>query len=137
MHTLSPVHYSCPYHSAADVLYIADLLAGFHIGFTATWDARFVTITDGPLTAWFYMRHGQFTINFLATLPVILQAIWGILLAGRWLGRGWRLAGVDLRVQPAVQPAEGRCCTMPQDPPGRTSAGHCWILFAPRRLKPD
>jgi hypothetical protein len=59
---------------ATDIFYLLDLLMGFQLGFIAVWDARWVSITDGRLVAWFYFRHGMLIINAVAVAPLILQA---------------------------------------------------------------
>jgi len=54
-------------------IYIIDLLMQFHIGFLVRWDMEHVTITDGIEVARRYIMRGTFGIDFLASLPIILQ----------------------------------------------------------------
>lgn len=59
--------------SSADIVYVIDWFMGFHIGFVASWDARWVPVTDGRLVAKYYALHGQLIINTVAMLPIIVQ----------------------------------------------------------------
>ncbi|KAI8104744.1 hypothetical protein M9434_003297 [Picochlorum sp. BPE23] len=56
-------------------IYIIDLLMQFHIGFMVRWDMEHVTITDGIAVAKRYILNGTFAIDFLASLPIILQVM--------------------------------------------------------------
>ncbi|GAB4818637.1 hypothetical protein N2152v2_005683 [Parachlorella kessleri] len=60
---------------AADLVYLLDLLMGFHTGFVCLWDARWVAITDGRLVARYYARTSAFYINVIAFLPLVIQVI--------------------------------------------------------------
>eukprot|EP00889_Picochlorum_renovo_P001915 jgi/Picre1/28945/NNA_004339.t1 len=55
--------------------YCLSLILPFHIGFMVRWDMEHVTITDGIAVAKRYILHGTFAIDFLASLPVILQVM--------------------------------------------------------------
>ena len=65
------------FYSLADYvgscIYVLDIIFEFHIGFLVRWDASTLNITDGPLVAWNYVRHGTFVIDFIASLPLIAQ----------------------------------------------------------------
>ncbi|GAB4819385.1 hypothetical protein N2152v2_006431 [Parachlorella kessleri] len=58
-----------------NIVYLADLLMGFLLGFVVLWDARWVPITDGRLVAWFYLQHGMLIINAVAVLPLFVQIV--------------------------------------------------------------
>ncbi len=54
-------------------VFVLDIFMEFHIGFMVRWDTENVTILDGLEVAKFYVLEGSFVVDFLASIPVILQ----------------------------------------------------------------
>eukprot|EP00887_Chlorella_sp_A99_P007803 scaffold20.g7803.t1 len=57
-----------------NTIYLIDLIAGFLIGFVVMCRNKTVVITSWKATAKFYVRHGSFWMDLIATLPLIVQA---------------------------------------------------------------
>ena len=56
-------------------IFVLDLFIEFHIGFMIRWDSESVIIMDGREVAKSYIKYGTFVIDFLASLPIIVQIL--------------------------------------------------------------
>jgi hypothetical protein len=56
-------------------IYVLDIIAEFHIGFMVRWDSEYVIIKDGLEVFKFYLTKSTFFLDFLASLPIILQIL--------------------------------------------------------------
>ncbi|KAL4451688.1 hypothetical protein ABPG75_007350 [Micractinium tetrahymenae] len=55
------------------LIYFSDIFLGFHTGVVARWDTRAVVVRDGRQAARFYMWHGTFLVDMIASLPALAQ----------------------------------------------------------------
>ncbi|KAL4447902.1 hypothetical protein ABPG75_005121 [Micractinium tetrahymenae] len=56
-------------------LYVGDILMGFHTGFIAAYDVRRALVMEGPKVAHFYIWHGHFLTDAIATMPIIPEIV--------------------------------------------------------------
>lgn len=61
------------YSFGAGVVYALDMLVQFHTGFFVTWDLETRVVTDGRQVAKYYVKHGTFVVDALATAPIVMQ----------------------------------------------------------------
>ena len=54
-------------------IYVVDIVAEFHIGFMVRWDNESVIIRDGWEVFKYYTLRSSFFIDFVASLPIIIQ----------------------------------------------------------------
>lgn len=54
-------------------VYILDIVVNFNTGIVVTWGSRAVVVRDARTCAWYYIRHGTFVVDFVATIPFVVQ----------------------------------------------------------------
>ncbi|KAL4442414.1 hypothetical protein ABPG77_004998 [Micractinium sp. CCAP 211/92] len=60
---------------AGTVCYIGDIFMGFHTGFVAAYDVRRALVMEGSSVAHYYIWHGHFMTDLVATLPIIPEIV--------------------------------------------------------------
>eukprot|EP00887_Chlorella_sp_A99_P004770 scaffold4.g4770.t1 len=60
---------------AATALYVGDMAMGFHVGFVAAHDVKRALVMEGAKVADYYVRHGSFLADLLATLPIVPELV--------------------------------------------------------------
>ncbi|RMZ52856.1 hypothetical protein APUTEX25_000975 [Auxenochlorella protothecoides] len=56
-------------------IYVADMLLNFSSAFVVQWDLKHMLIMDGRHVASYYVLHGGFLVDLVATLPIIPEVI--------------------------------------------------------------
>ncbi|KDD75349.1 hypothetical protein H632_c729p1 [Helicosporidium sp. ATCC 50920] len=61
--------------SIGSAAYIIDILAGFHSAFVLRWAFKARLVTHGAAVARYYVLHGDFFLDFMATLPIVPEIV--------------------------------------------------------------
>jgi len=63
------------FHAAAGVIFMANLLLGFHIGFVVQNNLNCMVVKSGPEVARHYMRHGTFTVDLISSAVYLIHVV--------------------------------------------------------------